>query len=175
MPKYEPDTDHWDDDPDGPPAWKEDTSANRIEIDVQLHDQGYQTDEKWTVHCTDRLDDEGIIAGYAIEHQNKGNYWREGERWRDAVDFADLPLRVRQRVAAVLNRDLSEITPESRAIHREDGTGVADDLEDEPQTVECAHCGEDVPEDAIVDHHTTEHPNQRYDPIGYTREADTDE
>ena len=50
-----------------------------------------------------------------------------------------------------------------------------DDLEDEPQTVECAHCGEDVPEDAIVDHHTTEHPNQRYDPIWYTREADTDE
>lgn len=169
-PKYDPDTSHWDDEPDGPPAWKEDTSAKRIEIDVQLHDQGYQTDEKWTVHCTDRLEDEGIIAGYAIEHQNKGNYWRDGERWRDAIDFADLPLRVRQRVAAVLNRDLEEITPPSRTIHREDGTGLADNLEDEPATVECVHCGDDVPADAIVDHHTTEHPNRRYDPLWYQEE-----
>ncbi|QCC57341.1 hypothetical protein [Natrinema thermotolerans] len=167
MPKYDPDTSHWDEEPDGPPAWKEDTSAKRIEIDVRLHDQGYQTDEKWTVHCTDRLEDEGIIAGYAIEHRNKGNYWREGERWRDAVDFADLPLRVRKRVAAVLNRDLEEITPPSRTIHREDGTGLADDLEDEPRTVECVHCDEDVLADAIVDHHTSEHPDQRYDPLWY--------
>jgi len=119
--------DHWErDEREGPPAWREDTSAKDITLDVQLHEQGYQTDEKWTVHCTDRTDDEGIIAGYAIKHRNKGNYWREGDCWDDAVDFADLPLRVRQRVAAVLNRDLDEITPESRTIHREDGTGVAD-------------------------------------------------
>jgi len=125
--KYNVPDDHWEDDePEGPPAWKEDTSAKSIEIDVQLHDQGYQTDEKWTVFCTDKLDDCGIIAGHAIEHTNKGNYWREGERWRDAVDFVDLPLRVRQRVAAVLNRDISVITPESRTIHRDDDTGVAD-------------------------------------------------
>lgn len=119
--------DHWEEKPDdAPPAWKEDTSAKSIEIDVQLHDQGYQTDRKWTVHCTDRLDDEGIIAGYAIEHTNKGNYWRHGDRWGDAVDFEDLPRRVRKRVAAVLNRDLEAITPEERTIHREDGTGIAD-------------------------------------------------
>jgi hypothetical protein len=126
--KYDVPDGHWEDDePEGPPFWKEDTSAKSIEIDVQLHDQGYQTDEKWTVHCTDRVDDEaGVIAGYAIKHQNKGNFWREGERWADAVDFVDLPLRVRQRVAAIFNRDLSEITPDSRTIHREDGTGLAD-------------------------------------------------
>lgn len=124
---------HWEDDePEGPPAWKEDTSAKSIEIDVRLHDQGYQTDRKWTVHCTDRLDDKGIIAGYGIEHQNKGNYWRDGDRWRDAVDFVDLPLRVRQRVAAVLNRDLAAITPDERTIHREDGTGIADREEEGP-------------------------------------------
>lgn len=168
MSKYSVSDGHWEDDgPEGRPAWREDTSATSIEIDVQLHDQGYQTDEKWTVHCTDRLEDEGIIAGYAIKHQNKGNYWRDGERWRDAVDFEDLPLRVRHRVAAVLNRDLEEITPEHRTIRREDGTGLADDLEDEPRTVECVHCGDEVSADAIVDHHTSEHPTRRYDPLWY--------
>lgn len=115
-----------DDEPEGPPAWKEDTSAKSIELDVQLHEQGYQEDEKWTVHCLEQLDSDEIIAGYAIKHRNKGNYWREGDRWDDAVDFVDLPLRVRQRVAHVLNRDLSEITPGTRTLHREDGTGLAD-------------------------------------------------
>lgn len=125
------DDDHWEDDePEGPPAWKEDTSAKSIEIDVQLHDQGYQTDEKWTVHCTQSSMDGRLIAGYAIEHRNKGNYWRPGELWDDAIDFVDLPLRVRQRVAHALNRDLSDITPEDRTIHRDDGTGIADDRED---------------------------------------------
>jgi hypothetical protein len=119
--------DHWEqDEPEGPPAWKEDTSAKDITLDVQLHEQGYQNDEKWTVYCTERLDEWRIIAGYAVKHRNKGNYWRNGDRWDDAVDFVDLPLRVRQRVAAVLNRDLEEITPDGRTIHREDGTGLAD-------------------------------------------------
>lgn len=124
------DDDHWEqDESEGPPAWKEDTSAKSIEIDVQLHDEGYQTDEKWTVHCSQSAFDGRIIAQYAIEHRNKGNYWRDGNRWDDAIDFADLPLRTRQRVAHVLNRDLSEITPEERTINREDGMGLADDRE----------------------------------------------
>lgn len=126
--KYSVSDDHWeDDDPETPPAWKADTSAMSIKIDVQLHDKGYQTDEKWTVHCTDKLDDDELIAGFAVEHTNKGNYWREGGVMADAVDFADLPLRARQRVAAVLNRDLDAITPEARRIRRKDGTGLADD------------------------------------------------
>ncbi len=127
MTKYDVPDDHWErDEPAGPPAWKSDTSAASIEIDVQLHDEGYQTDEKWTIHCTDRHDDGGIVAGYAIKHQNKGNYWREGDHWRNAVDFVDLPRRVRQRVAHVLNRSLEDITPGSRTIQRVDGTGIAD-------------------------------------------------
>jgi hypothetical protein len=126
--KYSVPDDHWEDDePEGPSAWKEDTSAMSIEIDVQLHDEGYQTDEKWTVHVTDRVDeDEGVTAGFAVTHRNKGNFWREGELWDDAIDFVDLPLRVRRRVAAVLNRDLAAITPAERSIHRDDGTGIAD-------------------------------------------------
>lgn len=127
MSKYDVPDDHWErEEPDNPPAWAEDTSARSIEIEVQLHNEGYQTDRKWTVHFSDRLDEKGVIAGYGIEHQNKGNFWRFGERWEDAVDFVDLPLRVRQRVAAVLNRDLDEITPGERTINREDGTGIAD-------------------------------------------------
>jgi hypothetical protein len=118
-------------DPETPPAWKKDTSATNIKIDVQLHDEGYQTDEKWTVHCTDRLDnDDELIAGFAVEHTNKGNYWCEGGVMADAVDFADLPLRARQRVAAVLNRDLDAITPEVRTVRREDGTELADHVGD---------------------------------------------
>lgn len=166
MSKYDVPDGHWDDEPDGPPAWKEDTSAKEIKLGVQLHDQGYQTDEKWTVHCTDRHDEDAITAVYAIKHQNKGNYWREGKRWRDAVDFVDLPLRVRQRVAAVLNRDLEDITPDYRTIHREDGTGVGDDPDDD-QEVECRHCGEAVTADAIVDHHVDRHPDRRYDSAWY--------
>lgn len=131
MTKYEVPDDHWEeDDPEGPPAWKEDTSARSIEIDVQLHDQGYQTDKKWTVHCQDIHRRDEVIAGYAIEHQNKGNYWRPGEMWDDAIDFVDLPLRVRQRVAWILNRPLAEITPDEREVHRDDGTGIADRTED---------------------------------------------
>ncbi len=119
--------DAWEDDePEGPPAWREDTSAKHIEFDVQLHDRGYQTDEKWTVHCTDTIDGEGTLATHAVKHTNKGNYWREGERWDDAVDFEDLPLRVRQRVAHVLNRDLDAITPDERTVRRDDGMGLAD-------------------------------------------------
>jgi hypothetical protein len=132
------DDDHWEsNEPEGPPAWREDTSAPSIEIDVQLHDQGYQTDEKWTINCSAR--DGGLVAGYAIEHQNKGNYWRHGEQWGDAVDFVDLPLRVRQRVAHVLNRDLDEITPDERSIYREDGTGLGDRAREEEGR--CEVCG----------------------------------
>lgn len=136
--------DQWEnDDPEGPPAWKEDTSATSIEIDVQLHEQGYQNDEKWTVHCTGRHDGGGVIAGFAVKHQNKGNFWRHGELWDDAIDFADLPLRVRQRVAHVLNRELAEITPESREIHREDGRGIADS-----DDRHCDECGDRLATDA---------------------------
>jgi len=40
MAKYSVPDDAWEDDePEGPPAWKEDTSAVSIEIDVQLHDR----------------------------------------------------------------------------------------------------------------------------------------
>lgn len=127
MTKYNvPDDQREEDDEDEPAAWREDTSAQSIELDIQLHDQGYQTDRKWTVHCTHRADEGELVAGYGIEHQNKGNYWREGERWRDAVDFIDLPLRVRRRVAAVLNRDVDAITPDTRTINRDDGSGLAD-------------------------------------------------
>jgi len=120
------DDDHWQtDEPEGQPRWREETSAD-IEIDVTLHDQGYQTDEKWTVHCHDPDYRDGIIAGFAVEHRNKGNYWREGDLWDDAVDFVDLPLPVRQRVAHVLDRPLDAITPEERYIHRDGGRGIAD-------------------------------------------------
>lgn len=113
---------HWEDDEDDePPAWREDTSAADISFDVYLHDQGYQTDRKWTVHCSEGFEGDGLTVMYAVEHQNKGNYWRPGDRREDAVDFVDLPLRVRRRVADVLNRDLSEITPSVRLV--EDGDG----------------------------------------------------
>jgi len=126
MTKYSVPDDQWEeDDSEKPAAWREDTSAQTIELDIQLHDQGYQTDRKWTVHCSDRSDGT-LVAGWAVEHHNKGNYWRRGEKWRDAVDFVDLPLRVRRRVAHVLDRDLDAITPEDRVIRREDGTGLAD-------------------------------------------------
>ena len=129
MTKYDVPDDHWEDnESEDPPAWREDTSAD-IKIDVQLHDQGYQNDEKWTVHVQHHPGDDRpqeCVAGFAVKHRNKGNYWRRGEMHRDSVDFVDLPLRVRRRVAAALNRDLSEITPDSRTIHREDGTGLGD-------------------------------------------------
>jgi len=131
MSKYNVPDDYWEQETkDQPPAWQEDTSAKSIEIDVRLHREGYQEDRKWTVHVADWTTDEKVDAevhaGWAVEHQNKGNYWREGDKWDDAVDFVDLPLRIRERVASVLGRGLSEITPDERTINREDGTGIAD-------------------------------------------------
>jgi hypothetical protein len=129
MTKYSIPDDHWeDDDDDTPPRWREETSAD-IEIDVRLHREGYQEDRKWTVHVANHFDDDrlaDVVAAFAVKHQNKGNFWREGEMHKDSVDFVDLPLRVRRRVAAILDRDLETITPDERTIHREDGTGIGD-------------------------------------------------
>jgi len=127
--KYSIPDDHWEaDEEEPPPRWREETSVN-IEIDVRLHREGYQEDRKWTVHFEHHLDGDhfpDLIAGFAVEHRNKGTYWREGEMHGDSVDFVDLPRRVRRRVAAVVNRDVEAITPDERAIHREDGTGIGD-------------------------------------------------
>lgn len=128
MSKYSVPDDHWteNDEPE-PVEWVDDTSAD-TEIDVTLHRQGYQEDRKWTVHVAERDPDEELptVALWAVEHQNKGNFWRPGDMDRDAVDFVDLPLRVRKRVAYVLNRDLETITPSERVVDRADGTGVTD-------------------------------------------------
>jgi hypothetical protein len=140
--KYDPDTSHWDEHDDQPPEWQERTSAD-AEIEVKLHDQGYQTDRKWTVHISHGLhnDPTDTVAMWAEEHHNKGNYWRDPRRYEDAADFVELPRVVRERVAAVLNRDVDEITPAERTIHREDGTGLGDPREVVGQ---CDICGGDV-------------------------------
>jgi hypothetical protein len=109
--------------PDRPPAWADQTSAD-IEIDVQVHNDGYQTDRKWTVSVRHEPDDEDLpdkIAVHAVEHQNKGNYWRDGELYDDAVDFEDLPLIVQQRVAAILSTDIESITPDYRVVEEIQG------------------------------------------------------
>lgn len=129
MTKYSVSDDHWDPAPDdSPPAWVERTSA-QTEIEVTLHEQGYQQDRKWTVHVSADIDDpaDAVRALWAAEHHNKGNFWREPQLWRDAVDFVDLPRPVRERVAAILGRSVSEVTPDKRVIRRADGTGVADE------------------------------------------------
>jgi len=102
--------------PDRPPAWLEQTSAD-VEIDVTIHNDGYQTDRKWTVRVKhapddDRWPDKGAL--YGVEHQNKGNFWREGDIDDDAVRFDELPLIVKQRVAAILSADIESITPDFR-------------------------------------------------------------
>ena len=120
------DDDHWNsDDTTEPPAWTEETTAPNIEIDVQVHHEGYQTDKKWTVQVQRSNHDDHLTAIYAVQHQNKGTYWREGDWSEDIVDFVDLPMKARRRVAEVLNRELSEITPDepllaSRREHTED-------------------------------------------------------
>jgi len=118
MPKYNPDTSHWDEEDESSPRWREETSAT-IELEAYLHQDGYQEDRRWTVHFGRFFEDETLTALYAIEDQNKGNYWRPGNFKRDAVDFVDVPLRVRRRVAAALNRDLDEITPNQRLVEPE--------------------------------------------------------
>lgn len=142
MSKYDVPDDHWEpDEDDHPPQWRERTSAT-VDLEVTLHDEGYQTDRRWTVHVREAPTADHVIAGFAAEHQNKGNFWREPELWRDAVDFVELPLAVRKRTAMILNRPLGEITPDERTIHREDGTGVGDRASE--KAGECEVCGGDV-------------------------------
>ena len=125
MTKYQIPDNHWDDTDDGNvDDWREQTSAD-VEVQVTIHNDGYQTDRRWTVRLRE-IDDGGLLAGYAGEHQNKGNFWREPELWRDAVDFVDLPYPARKRVASLFGKSVAEITPEERSIHREDGTGIGD-------------------------------------------------
>lgn len=137
MSKYDVKDDHWEQDDERHSEWRERTSAD-IEVEVTLHDQGYQTDRRWTVHVRQGHRDHPV-AVYAAEHQNKGNFWRGPELWRDAVDFVELPRPVRKRVASMLNRSPDEITPEERMIHREDGTGVGDQAGEDAG--ECEVCG----------------------------------
>jgi len=119
MSKYEVPDGHWEEDDEHPPQWAEETSAT-IEMEVYLHDEGYQTDRRWRVHFGRQGDEFELTALYAIEDTNKGNYWREGEFDHAAIDFVDLPLKVRKRVAAVLNRDVSEIAPNQRLVDFEE-------------------------------------------------------
>lgn len=148
MSKYDVPDEHWEGhQADQPPNWQERTSAE-IDLQVTLHDEGYQNDRRWTVHIRQGHRDHPV-AVYAGEHQNKGNYWREPNLWRDAVDFAELPDAVQQRVADLMNRSVAEITPEDRMIHREDGTGVGD--REEPGTC-------DVCDGNIYDPEMDRHP-----------------
>ena len=138
MSKYEVPDDHWEKrDDEHPPQWRERTSAE-VEVEVTIHNEGYQTDRKWTVHVHEGHRDHPV-AVWAEEHHNKGNFWRDPERWRDACDFVEMPLAARKRVASLLNRPVEEITPEERMIHREDGTGVAD--REGEDVGDCEVCG----------------------------------
>jgi len=123
MNKYNVDDGHWEsEDTDEPPAWKADTSAT-VKFDVTLHQEGYQNDRKWTVLLNDR--DDEIVGVYGVEHRNKGNFWRRKKNTpENCIDFVDLPKRVKQRVAHVVNRDIEAITPEHRAF--DDDTQAGD-------------------------------------------------
>jgi len=85
MAKYNPSYEHRKEGDEAPPAWKEQTSAKGIEIDVQIHNEGYQTDKKWKVHISDTDEGNGVAATHAVKYTNKGNFWRPGERWDDAT------------------------------------------------------------------------------------------
>lgn len=135
---------HWEKTDEGNgEQWPEQTSAD-VEVEVTLHNEGYQTDRRWTVQISED-DDQGVIAPWAAEHQNKGNFWREPTLWRDAVDFEELPFAARKRVAAVFGETVAEITPEERLIHREDGSGVGDRAAD--HSGRCDVCGGRIYED----------------------------
>lgn len=132
-----PDDHDWEASTEDDVAWRERTSAE-IDMEVTLHDEGYQTDRRWTVHVREGHRDHPV-AIYAAEHQNKGNFWRDPELWRDAVDFVELPQAVQKRVASMLNQSVDDVRPEERLIHREDGTGVGDQA---PRNYEqCEVCG----------------------------------
>jgi hypothetical protein len=114
MSKYDVPDGHWEkEEDDSPPRWVEETSAT-LEVEVYIHKQGYQNDRRWRVTFgTSSNPPEDFTALYAIEDRNKGNYWRRRD-FDHAIDFVDVPLRARKRVAALLNRDLGDITPEHR-------------------------------------------------------------
>ena len=113
MSKYDVPDGHWEpEEDDSPPRWVEETSAT-LEVEVYIHEQGYQEDRRWRVMFGRNSDSDDVTALYAIEDRNKGNYWRKRD-FEHAIDFVDVPLRARQRVAALLNRDLDDITPSQR-------------------------------------------------------------
>lgn len=134
----------WDSPEDEGTGWRERTTGV-ADLEVTLHNEGYQTDRRWTVHVR-RGHRDHPVAVYSAEHQNKGNFWREPELWRDAVDFVELPLAVRKRVASMLNRPVEEITPEVRMAHREDGAGVGDRAGGSSGT--CEVCGGTLHDDS---------------------------
>lgn len=129
--------------------WRDETSAN-VDMEVTLHDVGYQTDRRWTVHVRQGHRDHPV-AVYAAEHQNKGNFWRPPNLWQDAVDFVELPRPVRKRVASTFNRSIEEMTPEERMVHRDDGTGVGDLAGESSGT--CSVCGGELYGDLADDQH----------------------
>jgi len=115
MAKYQVDSSDGGSD-DGTPEWRDSTSAT-AEIEVTQHNEGYQTDRRWTVHVRQGHRD-SPAAIYALEQQNKGNYWRKNDvgNW---IDFRDMPMPARKCVADTLDMTVQELTADQRLVEQE--------------------------------------------------------
>ena len=158
MPKYTPDTSHWDEDDeldDVDPRPRVETNTHSIVID-RFVDERYLDRFRWRFAVQDRT-----VVGWTrsdIEHNGTEDYCND-------LTLEEMPADVRLRLERELGIDDLEDHVDLPEFLRADPA----DLEDDQQrTVECAHCDDVVLADAIVDHHTAEHPGRRYDPVWYT-------
>lgn len=99
MPKYNPDTSHWDEDDepdvdDVSPL----TTLKSHEVSV-VHDPYEGRRLRYRVNIEHELED-SPIATLAYRGRWKGNYWRDE---RDPIDWADVPTAVQLAVARVVD------------------------------------------------------------------------
>jgi len=119
MTKYDIDDDHeWADEKaakEQQEQWRDLAGLSSHTVEV-LYDveQEYQSAEKFACEITHQGDTPTVL--YAATFKNKGNYWRKLDM-DDWLDFQDLPMPARVRVAEVLNRSVSEITPDERLVN----------------------------------------------------------
>ncbi|MDQ2052946.1 hypothetical protein RBH26_21115 [Natronolimnohabitans sp. A-GB9] len=160
MTKYDPDISHLDeddadqDDVEADPRPRVETNTHSIVIDRFVDDR-YIDRYQWQFAIEDRT-----VVGWTrsdIEHTGTRDYC-------DELTLEDMPTDVRVR----LERELGVDDLDDHVDLPEHLRADPDDLErGEHRDVECVHCGATVLIDAIVEHHTTEHPDRRYDPLWY--------
>lgn len=121
MSKYDIDDDHeWQDEKEAKQQreeWENRASLGEHTVTVLYDEENeYQSAEKYECHIKHK--DDGPKVLYVVTFRNKGNYWRR-LKVDDWIDFHDVPMPARKKVADTLGASVATLTLEERIVNPE--------------------------------------------------------